>query len=277
MRANEESSERQISQNRGGGIRQLANFHWPFPFTQTLLFLLSSLLSSLALSPLPGEGASVLHNGRVVFGPGGGGSSRAGTEVSFLFSILTKPPPLFPNLPSSTLPSPRHPYTLAVPISPGGSCQSSASLRIPLELIVPAVAGGGKRSEAAAGRRWRVRCQSLSLIINFCHSAPWQPRSLAPPPSFSLFLPLSLWLLSPRVSWFGMPSLRRRVQPFIMCHTHTVLSPRSLPLTPCLVLIVFYLAPPTKPFAPFDLHPIPPLDSPHRTSSLFHCPIPPSL
>lgn len=69
-----------------------------------------------------------------------------------------------------------------------------------------------------------------------------------------------------------MPSLRRRVQPFIMCHTHTVLSPRSLPLTPCLVLIVFYLPPPTKPFAPFDLRAIPPLDSPHRTSSLFHCP-----
>lgn len=222
---------RQFSQKRGHSIRQLANFHWPFPFTHNLLFLFSSLLSSLALSPLPGESATALHNGCVVLWTG-----RRWVESGWHWGKLSRFPSWpnrlhssqhtttsLPNLPSSSFsfPSPRHPYTLAVPISPGGSCQSSASLRIPLELIVPAVAGGGKRSEAAAGRRWRVRCQSLSLIINFCHSAPWQPRSLAPPPSFSLFLPLSLWLLSPRVSWFGMPSLRRRVQPFIMCHTHT--------------------------------------------------------
>ncbi|KAJ8405039.1 hypothetical protein AAFF_G00329600 [Aldrovandia affinis] len=32
----------------------------------------------------------------------------------------------------------------------GGSCQSAASPRIPLELIVPAVAGGGLRSEPPA-------------------------------------------------------------------------------------------------------------------------------
>lgn len=133
---------------------------------------------------------SALHSGRVLFCRLGGGSSRTGTGVTFLYfhhdRTPCSPPNTFPH--ASQLyppPSPRHPYTLAVPVSPGGSCQSSASLRIPLELIVPAVAGGGKRSEAAAGRRWRVRCQSLSLIINFCHSAPWQPRSPALPP-FSL-------------------------------------------------------------------------------------------
>lgn len=57
-------------------------------------------------------------------------------------------------------------------VSPGGSCQSSASPTIPLELIVPAVASGGRRCEAPESRRWRERCQSLSLIINFCHSGP---------------------------------------------------------------------------------------------------------
>lgn len=84
-------------------------------------------------------------------------------------SLLYTTPPLFHALLSLLcLCPPLHPLL----VSPGGSCQSSASPTIPLELIVPAVAGGGRRCEAAESRRWRERCQSLSLIINFCHSGP---------------------------------------------------------------------------------------------------------
>ena len=160
-----------------------------------------------------------------------------GSSSPVLFSLSLSPPP------------PRHPSLLAVLVSPGGSCQSRPSPRIPLELIVPAVAGGGKRSEAAESHRWRERCQSLSLIINFCHSVP-----VATTHSLSLSLSLSLSfsfrsvflsssLLSfalpasptPRASWFCMPPWRRRVQPFIMCGTHTTLPPQVSPLDslPC--------------------------------------------
>lgn len=52
---------------------------------------------------------------------------------------------------------------------------------------MPAVAGGGRRCEAAESRRWRERCQSLSLIINFCHSGP--RGSHVAGASHSLFLP----------------------------------------------------------------------------------------
>lgn len=78
-------------------------------------------------------------------------------------------PPLFHAFLSLSSASAHHSTSL---VSPGGSCQSSASPTIPLELIVPAVAGGGRRCEAAESRRWRECCQSLSLIINFCHSGP---------------------------------------------------------------------------------------------------------
>ncbi len=146
MRVNEESSERQISKKRGSGIRQLANFHWPFPFTQTLLYLLSSLLSSLALSLLPGECASVLHNGRVVFGPGGDGSSRAGTEVSFLF--------FHPDQTASSLPKPTLLHLLLVPLSTSPLHTGCPHLSR-RQLSIISVSQNPAGAHCARGRRWR--------------------------------------------------------------------------------------------------------------------------
>lgn len=108
-------------------------------------------------------------------------------------SLLYTTPPLFHALLS--LLSLAH---LSTPlVSPGGSCQSRASPTIPLELIVPAVAGGGRRCEAAESRRWRERCQSLSLIINFCHSGPRGSYVAGASHSLCLsLLPFSTLLLS---------------------------------------------------------------------------------
>lgn len=122
----------------------------------------------------------------------GGGSSRTGTGVTFLYlrrdRTTYSPPNTFPHA-SQTLPS--SPSTS--PLHAGCPHLSRRQLSIISVSQNPAgahCARGRRRRQAlggSGGRRWRVRCQSLSLIINFCHSAPWQPRSPALPPSLCGF------------------------------------------------------------------------------------------
>lgn len=163
-----------------------------------------------------------------------------------LTTFLTAPPtlvlslfaPLSPTSPLYTAPLPFHSLLFLLRfyphlhphsplVSPGGSCQSSASPTIPLELIVPAVAGGGRHCEAAESRRWREHCQSLSLIINFCHSGPRGSHKVRA--SHTLHLSLPCLLLTPHFTHpeSRPPSLRPSLPPSSLVKASA--SPSPLP------------------------------------------------
>lgn len=106
------------------------------------------------------------------------------------------PPPNSVSLPLYPPPPPPPPLLTApprsVPVSPGRQlsimCFSQNPSGTHCARRSPAEASA---CEAAESRRWRERCQSLSLIINFCHSAPVATTRSSSP---SLLLSLSLSL-----------------------------------------------------------------------------------
>lgn len=181
------------------------------------------------------------------------------------------PPPNSVSLPPQSSPSApltHRPSTLPVPVSPGRQlsimCFSQNPSGTHCARRSPAEASA---CEAAESRRWRERCQSLSLIINFCHSAPVATtRSgslpLPPPPAQSLSphclfsaplpptrtqslspalchshsVPLPPLLASPsgKLIWYATPATAKFNLSLCGAHTHTTLSPPgSVPLTHC--------------------------------------------
>lgn len=122
---------------------------------------------------------------------------------------------------------------------------------------MPAVAGGGRRCEAAESRRWRERCQSLSLIINFCHSGPRGSHVAGASHSMS-FPP---FLLHPFSALVCIPlSLLRSVPLYLPCP-----SLKSLPL---LRLCLFRSNSPSFPFSFLPLSPC------NLLSPLLYCSFP---
>lgn len=94
---------------------------------------------------------------------------------------------------------------------------------------MPAVAGGGRRCEAAESHRWREHCQSLSLIINFCHSGPRGSHVAGAYHSLSLSVSPSLPSPSSSSPLIQRVGLHRSVPPMFS----PSLPPSSL-VSPCL-------------------------------------------